>query len=198
MAYQMIEPRQLKRIRSLLGVTQAKLANEAGVSQSLIAKIEAGKVDPTFTSMRAITDALERRRGASVRRAADLMSGPVVAVQAGATVSDCIAILSQRGISQMPVFEGGKHVGSVTEARIMELLSGGMGGRVLAQRVREVMGPALPTVSRETPVEALMSLFNHVPAVLVTSGESVEGIIAKIDLLAAEALGSKGKAPRKG
>ncbi|MDA4124046.1 MAG: hypothetical protein OK438_01155 [Thaumarchaeota archaeon] len=44
---------------------------------------------------------------------------------------------------------------------------------------------AYPVVGRETPVEALLSLFRVLPAVLVSSGKNVVGIITKIDLLAA-------------
>jgi predicted transcriptional regulator len=47
------------------------------------------------------------------------------------------------------------------------------------------MFPVFAVVGRDTPVEALFSLFRYLPAVLVTSGEKVEGIITKIDLLAA-------------
>ncbi len=77
MAYSMVEPRQLKRIRTQLGVTQAKLANEAGVSRSLIAKIETDKVDPTFTSMKSITEALRLRKSAKVKERFDVLHGMI-------------------------------------------------------------------------------------------------------------------------
>ena len=41
-------------------------------------------------------------------------------------------------------------------------------------------------VSADTPVEALFSLFKFVPAVLVATGDKVEGVITKIDMLSAE------------
>jgi DNA-binding transcriptional regulator YiaG len=41
-----IDPKQLKKIRVQLGITQSELAKAAGVSQSLIAKLESGLVDP--------------------------------------------------------------------------------------------------------------------------------------------------------
>ena len=40
-------------------------------------------------------------------------------------------------------------------------------------------------VVRDTPADALLSLFRHLPVVLVATGDKVEGIIVKIDLLAA-------------
>ena len=45
MAVQMIDPRQVRRIRLQLGYTQAALAAAAGVSQSIVAEVEGGAVD---------------------------------------------------------------------------------------------------------------------------------------------------------
>jgi Predicted transcriptional regulator with C-terminal CBS domains len=43
-----INPRELERIRKQVGMTQKELAKLSRVSQSLIAKIERGDVDPSF------------------------------------------------------------------------------------------------------------------------------------------------------
>ena len=45
------EIEQLKQIRKQLGLTQTEFAKEAGVSQSLVAKIEAGNIDPTYSKV---------------------------------------------------------------------------------------------------------------------------------------------------
>ncbi len=188
MALSLVDPTQLKKLRLQLGVTQAKLARDAGVSQSLIAKIEAGTVDPAFSSLKAISGALRSYRATVERKAADVMSSPVVSVKATSTLSDCVAMMKKHGISQMPVLEGERSVGAVTENSILGLLAqSGDPAKVLSQPVRKFMGPALPVVNRDTPTGALLSLFSYVPAVLVSSGARIEGVIAKIDLLAAEA-----------
>jgi len=46
--------------RKELGLTQSKLAASAGVSQSIIAKIEAGSVDPSYSVVQRLFSALER------------------------------------------------------------------------------------------------------------------------------------------
>ena len=58
MSVSTIDPKQLKKIRVQLGITQSELARVAGVSQSLIAKLESGLVDPSFSTMKAISEAL--------------------------------------------------------------------------------------------------------------------------------------------
>lgn len=185
MSSTLIEPRQLKRIRTQLGYTQDALAEAAGVSQSIIAKIEAGGVDPTFSTLSAISKALSKM-GPKGKRAADVMSSPLIGVQEGAKLRECVAMMKKNAISQMPVFSGEKMVGTVTENQIMGLLSESADPKeLLNQRVRDHILPVFAVVGRDTPVEALFSLFRYLPAVLVTSGERVEGIITKIDLLAA-------------
>jgi riboflavin synthase len=51
---------QIASFRRRLGVTQKRIAIESGVSQSLISKIEAGRVVPTYENAKLIIDALER------------------------------------------------------------------------------------------------------------------------------------------
>jgi len=51
---------QIASLRRRLGVTQKKLAVESGVSQSLISKIAAGVVVPTYENAKQIIDTLER------------------------------------------------------------------------------------------------------------------------------------------
>ena len=49
---------QLKKIRKYIGLTQREFAKIAGISQSMIAKIESGKIDPTYSYVKKIEDAL--------------------------------------------------------------------------------------------------------------------------------------------
>ena len=46
--------------RRQLGLKQSELAKMAGVSQSLIAKLEAGTIDSSYTKVKTIFDILER------------------------------------------------------------------------------------------------------------------------------------------
>ena len=50
----------VKTIRKQIGVNQTELAKEARVSQSVIARLESGKIDPSYTKMKKIFSALEK------------------------------------------------------------------------------------------------------------------------------------------
>ena len=170
-----------------LGYTQARLASAAGVSQSLIAKLEGGSVDPTFGTLSAITKALTVGIAKVGKTAVDVMTSPVVGVQDSVRLRDCVGLMKKNSISQMPVFSGKRMVGTITENRIMILVAeSAEQAKVLDNRVGDHTLPTFAMVGRDTPVEAMISLFRFLPAILVASGEEVVGIITKIDLLAGE------------
>ena len=45
---------EISKKRKILGLTQSELAKLAGVSQSLIAKLESGKIEPSYTKVKTI------------------------------------------------------------------------------------------------------------------------------------------------
>ena len=186
MSSSLVEPRQLKKIRTQAGYTQGRLAKEAGVSQSIVAKIEAGAVDPTYSTLAAISKALRSGNKKSVQKAWDVMSSPIVGVQEGATVRECASLMKKKGFSQVPVFSGERIVGTITDSHVMDLLAAAENPqKLLGDRVKDHIEPVFAVVGRDTPVDALFSLFKYLPAVLVESEEKIRGIITKIDLMTA-------------
>ncbi|MBI3858945.1 MAG: helix-turn-helix domain-containing protein [Thaumarchaeota archaeon] len=184
MSIQLIDPKQLKKIRVQVGHTQAELARLAGVSQSIVAKLEAGTVDPTFSTLKALSSVLNSSLATIGKKAQDVMTSPVIGVQDDEKLSGCVAIMKKNSISQMPVMARRKMVGTISEGQIMDLVASSEDpSAVLEQKVRAHVLPAFAVVGRDTPVDALISLFQVLPAVLVSSEEGVEGIITKIDVL---------------
>ena len=72
-------PEELRLLRIRAGLTQAELAKKAGVSQSLIARIESGKVNPRVSTLMRIYQALEEFMEDELT-ACEVMSSPVVYV----------------------------------------------------------------------------------------------------------------------
>src|SRR5207249_46128 len=84
-----------------LGLTQSRLAISAGVSQSIIAKIEAGSVDPSYSIVQRLFSALERAGVENpARRVDELISRPVVSVAKTQLVRDAVDLMRRRGYSQ--------------------------------------------------------------------------------------------------
>lgn len=54
-----VDPGKIRRIRKARGLTQATLAERAGVSVRHVKSIEAGTADPSVSVLSAIAEALE-------------------------------------------------------------------------------------------------------------------------------------------
>lgn len=167
-------------------MSQARLASLARVSQSTIAKIEGGQTSPSYEVVRRVLESLEgeRRRAERVAAVADVRSRRVVSASPAMPLEDAVAELRRHKFSQLPVIEGGRSVGSLTERTIADLLTSGKTARDLARlRVADVMEPPFPTVDEKAPVALAAELLKHYSAVLATSRGEVEGIVTKSDLL---------------
>ncbi|WP_159598748.1 helix-turn-helix transcriptional regulator [Starkeya nomas] len=55
----MITPQQIRGARAMLGLTQASLADAAGISTTALNNIERGSADPKASTLAAIQRALE-------------------------------------------------------------------------------------------------------------------------------------------
>jgi predicted transcriptional regulator len=180
---------EISRRRKELGLTQSKLASIAGVSQSIIAKIESGSVDPSYSIVRKLFTALDSLKiGASgedrIRRAGELMSRGVVWVGKNQLIRDAVTVMRRRGYSQLPVLEAGRSIGSVGEKTVLDKAAEGENLEELFRRkVGDVMEPPLPVVNEDTSVDALYGLLRENYAVLVSRGDEIVGILAKSDLL---------------
>ncbi len=170
--------------RRRLGLTQSQLAKQAGVSQSYIAKLEAKKIEPSYTRVRAILEALQRLEQRSEARAHEIMTKEVVGVQVCDQVQSAVKLMRETSYSQLPVFDGERSVGSVSESTIIDRILDRRGGDVIRDRlVSEIMDDAFPQVGEDAPVSLLTSLLRVYPAVLVSKKGEVAGIVTKADLL---------------
>ncbi|MBS3101752.1 helix-turn-helix domain-containing protein [Candidatus Woesearchaeota archaeon] len=80
------ELEEIRKIRKKLGMTQTELANRAGVSQSLIAKIESGRIDPTYTKTKKIFAALSELEKKEEVKAEQLMASRIISVASGTPI----------------------------------------------------------------------------------------------------------------
>src|SRR5208337_2224396 len=115
---------EIGRRRRLLALSQKELAKLSGVSQSMIAKIESGRISPSYLKTKAIFDMLEGLERKNEVKAKEIYHGKVVGVQAHDTVSRAVRVMRETGYSQLPVFDSGQVVGSLTEKVILQTLVG--------------------------------------------------------------------------
>jgi len=106
----------------------------------------------------------------------------VVSVHATDSVADAVELLRRYGISQTPVMEDGKMIGSLTEDLLLRRLASGEPLDTCA--VGEIQGQPFPTLPATAATREAYTLFSDcTAAVAVMNGTTLEGIVTKSDLL---------------
>jgi predicted transcriptional regulator len=174
----------ISKKRRQLGLKQTELAKAACVSQSLIAKLEAGTIDSSYTKVKMIFDVLERLEAKSKIQEEKVVPNQVISIQKDEPISNVVRLMKEHDYSQIPVFDGKQSVGSISEKTILRQI---LAGKDLAQISRlpteEIMEEAFPQVDQDAPLSIISSLLQTYSAVLVAKKGDVIGIITKADLL---------------
>jgi len=175
---------KIAKMRRGLGMTQKQLADLSGVSQSLIAKIESGKIDPAYSKVTQILAALEGAQKTEKKLVSQVMTSKIFSVNPTDTLQKAISLMRAKDISQIPVIESGKCVGSLSDSVLVELVSE-KGGNLKSIKVGEVMAESFPVIPAKSVIDICTDLLKHYPAVLVEKEGKLAGIVTKVDLLKA-------------
>jgi len=170
----------LEERRKELDLTQSELADLAGVSQPLIARIEGDDVDPRLSTLRAIVQALQAVEG-DIVRAVDIMNEDVVSVAPDDSVSRAIDIMGEEGYSQLPVIEDGYPKGMISNADIRHSEAEANPADL---PVAEVMRHTVTTVEPDATLDEVDGRLDHSKAVIVVDEGTVQGIITDADVTA--------------
>ncbi|MFH2106146.1 MAG: CBS domain-containing protein [Candidatus Micrarchaeota archaeon] len=172
-------------LRRKLGLTQNQLAKLSGVSQSLIAKIESNRIDPAYSKVVAIFQAIEQEmnRKKQTKKARDLMTRDLVYVSPEESLEKVIKLMKQKAISQVPIFDGKNYVGSVTDDMFVDWFTK-YGNRLGNVMVSEVMHECFPIIPVDSDIDIIVEMLKFYKALLVANGKVV-GIITKADLMKA-------------
>ena len=163
-------------MRAEAGLTQRQLAKLVGVSQAHIAKIEKENVDPRLSTVNKILQVLTEGEG---KKCGDIMVTEVIFAEPEDTVLRISGLMMDHAISQLPVIENGKIIGTVTEESIIKNLS----SNIADEKVKEIMETPLPSVPENTNISMIRSLLEDYSGVLVIRKGEVVGIITRSDLL---------------
>ena len=181
---------ELRKMRKNLGISQKELARVSGVSQSYIARLEKGSINPAYDKIRKIFDYLNRsgQRAKNMDLTVEsIMTKTLITCYPTDSIMSALNIMRQKGYSQLPVItHDGRIVGTITESDVNDMLIKGASIESLKNLlVRKVMGSTLPQVDKSSPVSMIYPMLKYSSAVLVTDGGELRGIVSKADILKA-------------
>lgn len=175
---------EISRRRKSIGMKQKELAKLSGVSQSFIAKLESGKIKPSYENVKRILEVLESKEHEKHLTAKDVMHKGIISISKDDRVSKAIKLMKKHEISQLPVMHNDVAIGSITDKSLIDQIEEENDIKELSElTVSSVMSDSFPQIPENTPLPTITMLLRHNQALLVTKSGKVKGIISKSDLL---------------
>lgn len=172
----------IKRLRKKYNLSQKDLAKNSGVSQSLIAKVESGKIEPTYSKIVKIFNSLEKLQKNNEKKAKDLVNKKIIFAESFQKLSEIVDLMKKNGISQLPVRSNSMVVGIVNERIVLQAIIDNK-DNFSSLTVSDVMGDSPPIVSEKTRQSILLELLRTEAMVLISQKGRILGIVTKADLM---------------
>lgn len=173
----------IKSRRMKLGLKQNQLAELAGVSQSLIAKLEKGKLEPSYSVAIKIFQALDTQENKNEKKCKDIMTKKLLFVKKTDRISKASDIMKKNSVDQLPVLQGHLVVGSISESLIFTKLMELDKKKLLNQKVEEIMSNPYPIMNGDMPISIALPILKTEDAILISENRKLVGIITKNNLL---------------
>jgi predicted transcriptional regulator len=105
----------------------------------------------------------------------------LISVGPDETVAAALARMSENGVTQIPVLEESRSVGSLRESHVLAKLL--MDRELLDAKVRDVMDKSFPVVDMDESFANIRNKLTKSPAVLIEDFKRVKAIITRSDVL---------------
>ena len=172
---------EIKILRKKFKMTQERLSAKSGVSQGMIAKIEKGKVVPSYDKAKRIFSILENEGRKKSLYAIDIATKKIVFIKDTDKPEKAIKLMQKKGISQLPVLSGGIVIGILTERSALEYLKE---GKKKGLKVKDLTEERFAVLPEKTDIDTVSRLLSeNIQTVLLSRKEKITGIIARADLL---------------
>jgi len=169
----------LKQLRLQAQLTQWQLAKKSNTTQSTIAKIEAGKLEPSLKLAKRILNVLNVVPEGKIK-AKEVMETEVLTFLPSLPIKEAIDVMYDKGFSQVPIIKDLRIIGTVSESSI---ISKTLGKDPSSLTVSDGMDEVLPTIPPEALIEEVIFLLKYNSAILVLSKGKLSGIVTKADIM---------------
>jgi|SRR3989344_3275272 len=173
----------IKIRRQRLGIKQGELAELSKVSQSMITKLEKGKLEPSYTIAKRIFLALDSLEHKKENKCSDIMTSKLLFAKKGDKIEKAAELMKRHFIDQLPILEGKRVVGSISEYLIFSKLMQIDKKKLLNMEIKEIMQEPFPIVNYSMPVSVVLPMLKTADAILVSENSEIKGIITKANLI---------------
>lgn len=179
---------EIRRTRKVLGMTQKKLAARAGVSQAALARIEKSpeEYNPSYFTIWKLLEALRNEliknqpKNIESRTIKEIMHKKIVSIKPSESFQKALQLMKGKSFSQLPVVDKkGSVLGTIYQSQIADIVLEGKNPKDIS--AREIMGPALPQIDKNTSLAKAKTILEQWPAILVTENQKVIGIVTSYD-----------------
>jgi cystathionine beta-synthase len=105
----------------------------------------------------------------------------VISIAPSDTVGAALALMNDNRVTQLPVIEEHRSVGSLRESRVLTKLLGN--GDLINSSVSDIMDESFPVLEMDTSLTEIKSKLQKSPAVLIEDFKRITGIITRADVL---------------
>lgn len=106
----------------------------------------------------------------------------LVSVHSSATIQHAFDLIKQFDISQIPVIDNGKSVGSIDDGDLMSAVL--ENSALLDKPVSQIMKPTYPIIGIEAPIEHAVELLTKKnSAVIIEENKKIAGIVTRYDVI---------------
>ncbi|MFW6176644.1 MAG: CBS domain-containing protein, partial [Thermoplasmatota archaeon] len=150
-------------------------ADKAGVSQSLIAKLERKENVPNYEAIKKIYDILQEKRKNTY--AEDFANDEIISVDIGEKVGKVIKLMLEHDYSQIPVKDDDEYIGMVLSSDVVD--------EDKDKNVEDIMKNSFPILPAKSPKSVVVELLKEKKynAVMIKDEDSDWKIVTPADLL---------------
>ena len=105
----------------------------------------------------------------------------LVSVSPDETLSSALSLMSEHGVTQMPVLEEHRSVGSIRESRVLARLLENR--ELLDGKVSDVMDESFPVLEADASLVQIKAQLQKHPAILIEDFKRITAIITRSDVL---------------
>ena len=177
------ELKRIKERRQKLGIKQKEFSSLCNVSQSMIAKLESSKLEPSYSIALKIFQTLESLEHKTEKTCAEVMTKKVISLKKTDTIKKASEIMKKHSISQIPIMDKKRVIGSLGESTIFSKLLKITKEELFNMKISEIMESPYPVVNSHMPLSIVIPMLKASQAILVNEKDEIKGIITKSNLI---------------